>query len=189
LIANVTFNCSNIIFPVSYQWIVKKIDPTTKQFLQNVVFNSTIPINSTNLFIPDATLSYGYYQVIFQAIVSLSYIQTVSNSTSYIQVEPASYVITAFNQEINLSVDPLQSISFVPAFYSIDPNGIVDPKSLNYNYYCILINVNTVQASNFNQAIYAIQQNVDLTQDQINSESTCFKSTSKCYKPMIKKDF
>ena len=167
--------------PITYQWKVNKIDPSTKNILQNVNFNSTISINFTNLIIPNATLSYGYYQVIFEAIVSLSFIQTISNTTSYIQILPASFVITAFNQAVILLVDPLESISFVPAFYSIDPNGIIDPSTLNYNYYCILTDANTVQASNFNQPIYSILPNVDLTQDQTNNDNTCFKSSSKYF--------
>ena len=178
LTGNATSNCSYLNLPITYQWIVNKIDPLTKNILQKVNFNTTIPINLTNLIIPNATLSYGFYQVIFQAIASFSFIQTISNTTSYIQILPASYVIAAFNQKVNLLVDPLKSISFVPAFYSIDPNGIIDPSSLNYNYYCILTDANTAQASNFNQPIYSILPNVDLTQDQTNNENTCFKSSS-----------
>ncbi len=184
LIANATYDCSFLNFSVTYEWTVNKIDPSTKNLLQNVNFNSTIPINLTTLIIPNATLSYGYYQVIFQAIVSLSFIQTISNATSYIKVLPADYLITAFSQAaVNLLVDPLESISFVPAFYSTDPNGIVDPSTLNFNYYCILTDKNTVQESNFNQPIYSIQPNVvDLTGDQINAINTCFKSPSKSLK-------
>ena len=182
LTANATYNCSYLNFPVTYQWSVYKIDPSTKNFLQNVSFNSTIQMNLTNLFIPNATLSYGYYQVIFQAKVSLSSIQTISKATSFIQVLSADFLISAFNYAVNLSVDPLEAISFVPAFYSADPNGLVDPSNLNYNYYCILADIKTVQESNFNQPIYSIQPNVGLTQDQINAVDTCFKSPSKFLK-------
>lgn len=74
---------------------------------------------------------------------------------------------------------PLDAIPFLPALYSIDANGVVSPSTLQYSYYCILADVDTVQPNNFNQPLYLIQPNIPLTQEQIHAPDTCFKSSSK----------
>ena len=178
LAAEVSFKCTCLNFSVVYEWIANEIDPLTRNFLQKIQINSTNSVNQISLNIPNASLPFGLYQIVFQAIVISPPDQFISNTSSYIQVVPATYMIEAISQATSLSVGPLDSISFVPAAFSIDPNSLVDPSSLNYSYYCILTDSNTNLTSSFDQSLYSIQPNAVLSQDQMNAANTCFKSSS-----------
>lgn len=50
--------------------------------------------------------------------------------------------------------------------------------ALDYNFYCILTKKGWSTPNDFNQSLYSILPNVDLTEEQKKSTETCFKSTS-----------
>lgn len=75
------------------------------------------------------------------------------------------------NGRLNVSLTDF--LAFLPCLYSYDLNKIVDPLSLTYNYYCIL---SDKYPGNFSQDLYSLRPNTALSQAQLNSANTCFKT-------------
>ena len=157
------------------QWSINKINSSTGQTIQSMILPATVILNNLNLTLPlNGALANGVYQVFYQLMLpSISQL----NTSTFIKVLPAYFDVLGFYGERKQSVGPFDSISFEPSFFSFDPNGIVQPTTLSYQFYCILIDSNTNQPSNFNQTLYSIKPNVLLSSSQISSSATCFKSS------------
>lgn len=101
---------------------------------------------------------------------------TTTTTTKYVYQN--SFVLNAFpfNSTNNgrIQVGLTDFLTFLPCLYSFDLNKIVDPLSLAYNYYCIL---SKTDPGDFSQGLYALEKNTALTQDQIKSANTCFKTS------------
>ena len=169
------------LYSNSSQWTINKVDSLTGHVIQPITFPATVnATNTSNLILPlNGTLAYGVYQLVYQLITISPVNQFFSNATVFICVFPGYFNVLGFPSLANLTVDPMSAISFAPSLYSTDPNSIINPVSLNYKFYCILTDAtNAVQPNNFNQMLYSVQPNVQLTSDQIKAPDACFKSSS-----------
>lgn len=169
------------LYSNSSQWTINKINPVTGKIIKATAFPASVnSTNTSNLILPlNGTLAYGVYQLVYQSIMTSPVNQYLSNASAFIKVLPEYFNVLGFDSGANLTVGPFDSILFTPPFYSFDPNNVISPLTLNYQYYCILMNATSkVQPNNFNQSVYSIQPNVELTSEQINTPDTCFKSSS-----------
>jgi hypothetical protein len=101
--------------------------------------------------------------------------EMLSYNYTYFKIVPTGFFLAALNSSNSLTIGLSDSLLFMPVYYSYDLDKLTDPSLLDYNFYCILINKNQ-SMNNFNQNLYSIKPNVDLTNDQIQSYETCFKS-------------
>ena len=103
-----------------------------------------------------------------------------TTTTKYLY--PNGFILNAFplnstisNQTIKVGLTDY--IAFFPSIYSYDLNNLIDPFTLTYNYFCILTDK---YPDDFSLDLYSIKPNKVLTQEQINSANTCFKTNGIC---------
>lgn len=193
-------NCKCIAFCNSSQsWVLSEIDPYSGVTLRTIDYNSIASVSLNSLTLFKAKLKYGVYKLgfslalnvlqkdVFGLFLSAPKVVLTSYTESYFKIVPTGFVLAAFNSDLfqnsssnQLVVGILDSISFVPVFFSYDLDNLTDSNSLEYNFYCCLVSKNQV-LNNFNQSLYSIVPDVELTSEQIESENTCFKSKGQIF--------
>ena len=186
-------NCS-CFYETSSEWFIYEVDPLWKNITRQINLATSSAISITELFISNGTLKYGLYQFIYQLIITTNYpVPILSSITGYIQIVPTGIRVSAFNDynifDNKLTVGPLDSLSFIPAYYSYDIDGFIDASSLSYTFYCISIDKNTTNLSNFTHDLYSLQPTIDLNEKQINATDTCFKTMGITYFIALKISF
>ena len=185
IISDVNFKCPCMCAKncaTTFLWKIYLIDDYTGDNIKeiNVLTNemSAFP----NISLPNGTLAYGLYKFILTVnlIVVESTSSFVTTSFTYIRIIPTGFYLSGF-KNLNLTTNKLnvgflESISFIPVFFSYDKDGLSDPNSLTYKFYCVLIDKGQVR-DDFDQSLYLIQPDVPLTAEQFNSQNTCFKKT------------
>ena len=101
----------------------------------------------------------------------------ILKTTTTKHIYPNGFILNAFplnsTNNATIKIGLTDSIEFFPNLYSYDLNNIVDPLSLIFNYYCIL---SENDPGDFSNNLYLISARIPLSQIQINSASTCFKT-------------
>lgn len=178
----------------SLNGILTEIDPYTGVTLRNIALSGISSVSLSSLTIFKTNLKYGVYYLNISFTMNLfqkdSYglfllpatATIVKYTQTYFKIVPTGFLLAALNSDLfqngvfnQIDVGILDSISFVPVFFSRDLDSFVDPNSLEFNFYCQLVPKNQV-LNNFNQDLYSIKQETGLTSEQIKSENTCFKS-------------
>ncbi len=187
----VIYNCSVLHTNIS-TWTLERIDPLTDETLAYINISRFRGSNTSRLFMPNGTLSYGLYKFTFNFTIITNdetvgpYISTIFD---YIRIMPTGFVVSGFNinygelPQTELVVGPTDTLAFIPAFYSYDSDSLTNPKVLNYEFYCILADLNPAPSAsnvslNFTNDIYWINPNAPLTKEQLDAEDTCFKDES-----------
>ena len=168
--------CSNLTF--QSLWKIYSINETS--FTEITIANNS-SLTQPTLQILNKTLKYGLYKIVYNLTVKTNNkITIVSLQTVYIRIIPSGFVLLAFESSATsiLQIGFLDTIVFIPVFYSFDQDGYINSNSLDYNFYCILINKGSITPNNFNQSIYSIHPDEDLPDEQMKSTETCFKTTS-----------
>lgn len=178
-------NCTCSIFWTK-KWIINSIDS-----VGNVPNQTMQSINSTDSFlsvtINNETLNYGLYRFVYEfQIITDNRYSFLTVNTTFFRIIPNRFKVLAFdNRTIQLSnrlvIGQNEHLSFLPAYYSYNPDYYIDPNSLSYDFYCILTDFNAVinKSALINNTLYLIRPNATLSQEELNSPDTCFKSTGK----------
>ncbi len=154
------------MFLYSSKWTINKINYTTGQTIESIILPANVNLNTSNLNLPlNGSLAYGVYQVFYQLTLLSSNSQL--NTSTFIKVLPANFNVLGFIGEKKQIIGPFDSIVFSPSFFSFDPNGMISPLTLNYQFYCISTHLNSNQSSNWNQMFNSIQK---------SSLNSCFES-------------
>lgn len=171
-------NCS-CYFIITSKWRIFKINDT---LYTEITLQSNPTATTSNLILSNRMLKYGLYKVEYNINIKVNNpIRINSTQDLYIKIIPTGFIVSAFDNGISvnnkLTVGILDTISFIPAFYSYDLDNLTESSSLDYNFYCILRNNNSILTNDFNQNLYQLKPNVELTQEQLNSPTNCFTST------------
>ena len=170
--------CSNLT--LKSLWRIYSINETISSFTEITIANNS-SLTQPTLQILNKTLKYGLYKIVYNlTVIATNRIAIVSIKTGYIRIIPSGFVLLGFESSATntLQIGFLDTIVFIPVFYSFDRDGFINSNSLDYNFYCILTNKGWSTPNDFNQSLYSILPNVDLTEEQKKSTETCFKSTS-----------
>lgn len=146
--------CSNLTF--QSLWKIYSINETS--FTEITIANNS-SLTQPTLQILNKTLKYGLYKIVYNLTVKTNNkIAIVSLQTVYIRIIPSGFVLLAFESSATsiLKIGFLDTIVFIPVFYSFDQDVYINSNSLDYNFYCILINKGSITPNNFNQSLYSI---------------------------------
>lgn len=186
LFTQIHHNCS-CQFKINYQWEINEINTFNGSLISNLSVLSYPSSNLDYLNITNGTLKYGLYKFIFKLnLIPTNNPTLIIQSTAfcYIKIISSGYILSAFDSDVTsdykLSVGLLDTIAFVPAFYSKDLDNLVMFNKLSYNYYCILedLNTNLQVEKSFDDDLHSIKPDDALTNEQINWVDTCFKTKS-----------
>lgn len=115
------------------------------------------------------------------------YIATIS---TYVKLRPTGFIVSGFDinygdlpQTVS-TVFPTDTVAYVPAYFSYDMDALTDQKTLEYQFFCILADIEAPTQSsnvslNFATELYSIKNGKPITLDQFESPDTCFKDDSK----------
>ena len=141
---------------------------------------TTIPTASASeLVIPANTLPYGVYKFTYAVNVVLSNGSILSNTAStFGRIVPTGFIVFALQNGIfRQLIGSQQSLDLNPGAYSIDPDNVISPSSLNYTFYCSTLNLSsTTPISLINTDLLTYKQNSQLA---MASNRTCFSSNCK----------
>jgi len=188
--SQVIFNCSVPLTNVTL-WTLTQIDPLTGENIQYFNLTQNPTANKTSILISNGTLKYGLYKFFFNFTLITTdetvdpFVATV---THYIKVVPTGFIVSGYPLPFlsmpttDYTLGPFDSVSLIPAFYSYDADFLVNRKTLYYKFYCMLADiVPTANSNNTNITtdLYWMNPNGELTEEQINSDDTCFRSSGK----------
>lgn len=172
-------------FNITFQWELNEINPLNGNITNTINLESNPTYNLDYFNITNGSIKYGLYKFTIRLnLIPLNNPTLVlkSSAYSYVKIISSGYILSAFNQDIaidnKLSIGLLDTIAFVPAFYSKDLDNLVIFNQLSYNYYCILEDLNTNLQKSFDDDLHSIKPDTAITNDQMNSDETCFKSKS-----------
>ncbi len=186
MFTQINHNCS-FQYTTYYQWEINEINKLNGSFISNLSLSSNPTFNLDYLNITNGSLKYGLYKFIFNFyLISIDNPTLIlqSNAFCYIKIISSGYKLSAFNSDIasdfKLTVGLLDTIAFFPVFYSQDFDNLIMFNQLSFNYYCILEDLNTdlLQIKSFDDNLHLIKPNEAMTNEQINSLDTCFKTKS-----------
>lgn len=184
----ITSNCSCPYTNIS-RYTIQEIDPLTEELIRSINITGFPSSNTASLFLPNGTLKYGLYKFTFNFTI-ITNDETaapfVSIIDEYIKIVPTGFVVSGFEivegemPQTTFTVSPTDTIAFIPAYFSYDIDGLSDSKSLDYKFYCILVDenydlINPNITLNFTNDLYWISPKDALNREQLEAENTCFK--------------
>ncbi len=135
--------------------------------------------SSSQLVIPANTLLYGLYQFTYIVSVVLSNGTLLSNTAStFSRIVPTGFVVFALpNGIFSIRIGSQQTLILDPGVHSKDPDNYVEPKLLNYTFYCTTLNLSSTDPNiQINTDLLTYKQNSQLIME---SNSTCFSFNCK----------
>lgn len=137
-IINCSSNASNTI-----QWNIYKVDNKTGNQLGLVAIANNPTLNYADLVIQPSTLSYGLYKFVYMVTMNYNSIYTNQVET-YIKVVPSGLLISSLvnapsGGTYQITRGTSQAIQLNPGTYSKDVDVLISMKSLNYSFYCRVI--------------------------------------------------
>ena len=166
------FTCDSN-YSLTNTWTLDRIDvPQTVDLTDNPTSAST------ELVIQGNTLAYGTYRFTFVVTFLMPNNTILLNTAySYVQIIPTGLAVFAFQNGVSsVLIGSQQQISLDPAAYSYDFDDLVTPSTLQFNFYCYTIQLNSsfpISRTNANLLVY--KQNSQL---QMTTSQTCFSSNS-----------
>lgn len=164
--------------------------------IRNINITSNPTSSLPRILIRNGSLRYGLYKFAFNFTI-ITNDETAPPYTSviidYIRIIPTGFIISGFEigfaelPQSTLTVNPIDTVALIPAFFSYDVDFLTDSKTLDYLFFCKLVDVdqqidlNTNHSNNFTNDIYRIFPNVPLTKEQLEAEDTCFKQEGKYF--------
>ena len=165
------FDC-NISYTMKSNWYINKSSSQTLTY-RNPSFEST------QLVIQSNTLEYGLYEFVFQVKFTNMYTnETLSASDqTFIQIITSGLVVSAFKNGVSsIFIGSNQSLYLKPVAYSFDYDRLASIDSLNFEFYCQTINLNSYVSYQSLISLLSYKNSPVLT---MNSNKTCFASQGK----------
>ena len=167
-------------YTLTKQWALKAIDLATYQVLKVVDLSNNPSIVSSGLYIPENTLYYGLYEVIYQINVIMTaypYLNTTISGYSYFKIVPTGLTINGIENGVtSLFIGSNQEFYLTPANYSYDLDELADLSSLNYKYYCRTIDLTSNLIDNSTMTdLSTYKSNTGLA---MNANKNCFASSA-----------
>ena len=164
--------CNISSHTIKYNWFAHRIE-----FSQLIDLSLNPTSSSSELVIHPNTLAYGVYNFVVQVDLSSELYGNLSTTADrQIEVIPTGVVVIAIANSVSSQlIGSNQSFTFNPAAYSYDPDEIVAPSSLTFDFYCTILNVNAASS-------YSVSSDQSLK--SYNSISTQWNQT--CFRAICK---
>ena len=176
---NLTLDCFE---PYTYtkKWTVNLIDSATHQVLKGVDLFNNISTVLSELYIPENTLTYGLYEVIYEVNVTMTvdpYINFTNFRYNYFKIVPSGIAINGIENGVtSLFIGSNQEFHLTPTNYSYDLDELADLSSLNYKYYCRTIDLTSILIDNSTMTdLGTYKTNAGLA---MNANKNCFSSSA-----------
>ena len=177
-----TYFACNLTYTQTNAWLLTQIDGSSAI---SIDLSSNPTWKTPELVIQGNTLAYGLYEFTYQVVTSISdlTLQTsyTTNVATFIQIIPTGLVVSATKSGVSsILLGAQQSFDLNPSLYSVDLDGLVQPSTLSFKFYCQTVNMNASSSQYSSQ--YSGQ--IDLFEYKLNSalqltsNKTCFASTS-----------
>ena len=144
--AEVYFQCS-VDFTDTKEWKVEQVDPNTGAVIKTIDFADNSSRFNAELAIQPFTLGYGVYRFSFFEKVSYyskAELKTVSASEhTFLEIVPSGVGVFGFGDMVSEIVFGVnQDVGIQPGLYSVDYDSVVGVASLNFTFYCRVIDWN-----------------------------------------------
>ena len=164
--------------------MLNSIDSVTHSISKVVDLSNNPSTSSSELYIPENTLFYGLYEVLYEVNVTMTafpYINFTNSAKSYFKIVPTGLAINGIENGVtSLFIGSNQEFYLTPANYSYDLDELADLSSLNYKYYCRTIDLTSNLIDNSTMTdLSTYKSNTGLA---MNANKNCFFSSaaSKC---------
>lgn len=167
---------------------------TTGTQQSKVTITNNPTVNYDQLVLQPATLSYNLYKVMFQATMTYNSIYT-STAYSYIKIQPSGLVVLAVYGAVGggtyqMAMGYSQTLTLDPRSYSYDLDSIANMNSLNFTFYCQVIDNGVAYGYpavyyNNDLDLYSLKTSYSSSSDiqnlfnANNTQHSCFTSISK----------
>jgi hypothetical protein len=175
-------------------WTLQQVDRLTSEILAYINITKYPTSNTSSLWMPNGTLSYGFYKFTFNYTI-ITNDETakpfIATTFTYVRIRPTGLFVSGFGVDwgelpiTSFTYSFSDTIALIPAYFSYDMDGLTDQKMLTYNFYCMLDDINhlsTNVSKTFNTNLYAVKQGEPITPEQMEATDTCFKDESKLLK-------
>ena len=167
-------------FTFTKRWYLYQLDETTKQIKQEVDLTNNPTYKLSELVIPANTLNYGIFQAVYEInTTAVQLFKFSSSNSTYFFVRPSGFFVFGIENGItNVLIGSDQRFYLNASNYSMDFDGVIDPSTLNYRYYCQTID-STNQSFGMQMIdLYTYKTDSSLT---MNRNLTCFSSNGKFF--------
>lgn len=158
--------CDTDSFKKEIMWKMNKIDLNSNN-TQAIEISNNPTSKSGELVFEENALGYGLYQIIFEVKVFFNTNDIASTSLdTYVDIIPTGFVVNTFSDQTTVvEVGRSQKISLEPGKYSYDLDGIVEPNTMEYKYFCRVVE-NGVESNNFTFDLMTFKMNLSLIMNQ-----------------------
>lgn len=162
-----------------YNWQIFQIDRVTYQVIQEIDIEINPTRNSIDFKTMENSLPYGLFKVVLTGTVinPLNLKETYSQAETYIQVTNSDILVFGIDNGVNqVTIGKIQSFTLNPATYSIDLDQFIQPSSLSFKFYCLLVDLNQ---PDYNYLLNSVMNDLKTIKTQSLSlpAQSCFDST------------
>ena len=183
-----TIKC-NISLENSKHWSVFRVDPSTGKDQTSLGLNDNPTVDYGELVVQPSVLDYGLYRFNFKVtMLNTKNALFESEQDSFVSIVPSGIYLSSLAASkipdggtYEMTKGTQQDIQFNPFIYSYDVDSMVDIATLNFKYYCQVIEFGVETG----YPKLSLSQNVDLSlyktrSDLAMSENlTCFDSAGR----------
>ena len=121
-------------------WLVYKADPLSGKLLTQVNLTNNPTVNFAQIVIKPNTLNYGLYSFVYQVTMTGGPEPFINQIQSFVQIVPTGFVVFTFpNGMAEITRGMNQIINLNPVQYSYDKDNLTPAKSLNFKFYCQIL--------------------------------------------------
>ncbi len=167
-------------FTLSNYWKLETIHNQNGSIINNTDINSNPTVNTSKLTLLSNFLEYGAYKLTYVANITTVYNDVLVKETStFFSIMPTGINVFVFeNSQTNVTIGQVQPLVLDPVTFSYDLDSLADVGSLEFKFYCMVVNSTLVNINFLTNGSY--RNLTDLKTAKVNNMLTnqsCFNST------------